>query len=375
MRILELGKFYPPERGGIETLLRLWSEGLVARGVEVDCVVANRRPERVHETIAGVRVHRLASFGEVLSTSICPGYLWSTRRHPADLWHAHFPNPLADLAAVLGPRRTPLVLHWHSDIIRQAALMRLYAPLQSALLRRATRIVVATPMHLEHSPWLGPYRDKVEVIPFGLNLDRFAPAPGLLQRAAEFRATARGRPVLLNIGRLVGYKGQRHAVEAMVGLDAELWLVGTGPLEAELRELADRTGVADRVRFWGDAPDADLPALLHASDVFVFPSVTPNEAFGLVLVEAMACGKPLVACSLKSGVPFVCRNEVNGLLVPPMDSPALREAILRLLASPSLRDRLGAAGRQLAAQEFSAPVMLDRTLALFRRLTEAANRP
>lgn len=375
MRILELGKFYPPERGGIETLLRLWSEGLVARGVEVDCVVANRRPERVRETVAGVRVHRLASFGEVFSTSMCPAYLGATRRYPADLWHVHFPNPLADLAVLAGARRTPVVVHWHSDIIRQAALMRLYGPLQAALLRRATRIVVATPMHVEHSRWLAPHREKVEVIPFGLNLERFRPEPDLRQRAAEFRDTAQGRPVLLNIGRLVGYKGQRHAVEAMAGLDAELWLVGTGPLEAELRELARQNGVADRVRFWGDAPDADLPALLHAADVFVFPSVTPNEAFGLVLVEAMACGKPLVACSLKSGVPFVCRDGINGLLVPPGDSAGLRQAVARLLSSPALRERLGAAGRKLAEDEFSANVMLERTLALFRRLVAGGPRP
>lgn len=365
MRILELGKFYPPERGGIETLLQLWAEGFAARGHEVRCIVANRRPVTKVETRAGVRVHRLASWGTLLSTSLCPGYPGSVRRFPSDVIHAHFPNPLVDLAALRAPRGRPFVLHWHSDVVRQRAVMGLYAPLQRALLRRADTIVVATPLHLQHSKWLGPYRDKVRVIPFGLDLARFAPTPGLLERAAAWRARAGGRTVYLNVGRLVGYKGQRHAIEALRGVEGELWLAGTGPLEGELRAVAASAGVADRVRFLGNLSDEELPAVLHACDVFVFPSVTPNEAFGLVLVEAMACGKPLVACHLESGVPYVCRDGDNGLLVPPGDVGALATALGRLAGDPGLRSRLGQRGRERAAGEFSVDRMLDATLDLF----------
>jgi glycosyltransferase involved in cell wall biosynthesis len=367
MRILELGKFYAPERGGIETLLKIWAEGFVAAGDDVRCVVANRRWRTESETKERVPVVRLGSFGMAFSTSLCPAYPFSGRRWRSDVIHAHAPNPLADLAILAAPRRTPVVISWHSDVIRQQALMKLYAPIQRAVLRRADVVVVATENHLRYSPWLTPIASKVRVIPFGLDLDRFRSTPEVEASAARWRGKARGQTVFLNLGRLVGYKGQRFAIEALGRLPhGVLWIAGTGPLEAELRELAKRCGVAERVEFLGDVPDSELPGLLHACDVFVFPSITPNEAFGLVLVEAMACGKPLVACDLKSGVPCVCRDGINGLVVPPSDTIALATAMRSLLDRKELRVTLGGAGKQLAESEFSAPVMVARYRSLFR---------
>jgi len=375
VKILELGKFYPPERGGIETLLRLWAEGFARQGATVECVVAHgpkspgARGRTLTETINGVRVHRLPSFGEVFSTSVSPAYPYAAWRWRCDLVHAHFPNPLADLAVVLAPRKIPVVLSWHSDIVRQKAVMRVYLPLQRALLRRADRIVVATPYHLEFSPWLPEFRHKVEVIPFGLELERFRLSGSGMSKVAELRAQAQGRAILLNVGRLVGYKGQRFAIEALREVaGAELWLVGTGPLEAELRAIAARVGVTDRVRFLGDVGDAELPIYFNACDIFVFPSISPNEAFGLVQVEAMACGKPIVACNLRSGVPYVCSDGLNGLIVPPSDSPALAAALNRLVSSPNLRRQMGEAGRNRSETEFSSPVMVQRYYSLFSDL-------
>ena len=375
MNILELGKFYPPERGGIETLLPLWSEGFVERGAKVTCVVANRRFQTKNETIRGVEVERLASLGMMFSTSLCPTYPLATRRHRADLIHAHFPNPLADLACLLAPRKVPVVVSWHSDIVRQKAMMRFYAPLQHAMLQRASAVVVATPNHLKYSQWLSPFKHKVVTIPFGLNLSRFASTPETLQKSASLRHTLRRPHLLLNIGRLVGYKGQRYAIEALRNLDAELWIIGTGPLENELRSLAATVGVADRVRWIGDAPDSELPAYLHAADVFVFPSNTPNEAFGLVLVEAMACGKPLIACALQSGVPCVCQNGINGVIVPPNDSNALATALQELLSKDALRRQLGGKGLELSRTEYSAQVMVERYWRLFQSLPTPASNP
>jgi glycosyltransferase involved in cell wall biosynthesis len=369
VKILELGKFYAPERGGIETLLKLWAEGFAAAGDEVRCVVAGRSLRTVREWMAGVQVERLASFGMALSTSLCPTYPLAVRRIRADVIHGHTPNPLVDLASLLAPRRTPVVLSWHSDVIRQKTAMKFYAPLQRAMLRRADAVVVATPAHFEFSPWLQEFSAKIRVIPFGLDLRRFDASPRILAAAAVKRAQARLPRVLLNLGRLVGYKGQRYAIEALRDVpDTELWIGGTGPLDAELRTLAATCGVADRVRFLGDIEDDELPAWFHACDAFVFPSITPNEAFGLVLVEAMACGKPLIACQLKSGVPWVCRDGVNGLTVPPQDAKALAAALNRLLSDPVLSGHLGSGGRKLAHEEFSAPVMVSRYRELFSGL-------
>ncbi|HSH96398.1 MAG TPA: glycosyltransferase, partial [Roseimicrobium sp.] len=323
MRILELGKFYPPYRGGMETLLRSWSEGFVRSGATVECVVANDRPVAIDEVLNGVHVHRLASLGKLFSVSLCPEYVNATRAFPADVWHAHLPNPLADLACLRGDTRVPLVISYHSDIIRQSAVMGMYRPLLHAMLRRADRIVVATPAHIENSPVLPRFRDKCEVIPFGVDLLPYAKTPALLEQAEEYRKQAGGRAILLNIGRLVGYKGQRYLIEAARSLDAVVWIVGTGPLRRELEMLAEEMGVGSRVRFWDDASDSQVAALLHACDVFVLPSITPNEAFGMVQIEAMACGKPVVSCRLPSGVPWVNRDGETGRIVPPADAGAL----------------------------------------------------
>src|SRR5262249_55897497 len=155
----------------------------------------------LHETLNGVEVHRVGSYGTVFSTSIAPRYLRATRSYPADIWHSHSPNPLADTACLLGNRLTPLLISYHSDVIRQRGLMRLYAPLQQAVLRRAAGIVVAAPQILEFSTWLRPFRDKCRVIPFGLNLARFEKTPSIERRTAELRSTAHGKTILLNVGR------------------------------------------------------------------------------------------------------------------------------------------------------------------------------
>lgn len=369
MNIVELGKFYPPERGGIETLLHSFCTGFTRLGATVDCIVANRAPASIHETIDGVRVHRLASLGEAFSTSMCPTYPMSTRRRGIDIIHAHTPNPLADAAILAAPRTTPVVLTWHSDIVRQKSVLRLYRPLLNAVLRRANRIVVATPHHIDYSEWLPPWRSKTLVIPFGLRLERFAPSPARAAAAERLRHQAGGRTILLNVGRLVGYKGQKFAIEALTRTPAVLWLAGTGPLETSLRQLAAELGVADRVVFWGNVSDEDLPTLFHACDLFVFPSISPNEAFGLVQVEAMACGKPVIACNLRSGVPYVCLDGVTGLIVPPGNPEELSAAIRRLTADAALRQRLGAAAQKRAFEEFAEPVMLARYWKLMTEMT------
>ncbi len=372
MRILILGKYYPPYCGGIETLTRNWAEGFAQRGAEVDCVVSNDRPVTTHEMMAGVHVERRACFGTKFSTPLSPGYLAAARRR-ADVIQLHFPNPLADLAMLFGRRSVPLVVTYHSDIVRQQSLMGPYRPLLHWLLRRADRIVVATPPQLEHSTVLPRFRERCEIIPFGLDLERFATQAPRSAAVDAARAEARGRPILLNIGRLVAYKGQRYLVEALPQLDAVVWLVGAGPLREDLKARAAAAGVADRIRFWGEVEDALLPALLQACDVFVLPSITPNEAFGLVQVEAMACGKPVVSCQLPSGVPYVNQNGTTGFVVPPGDPVALAEAIKKLCVDPVLRATMGAAGRTRARAEFSLSTMVGRYWDLFGRLRAATS--
>lgn len=374
MKILVLGKYYPPFHGGIETLTRIWCEGFARLGGDVTCVVANDQRRTVCETLAGVRVERCARLGSALSLPFCPRYLGAARRE-ADIIHHHFPNPLADLAVLLGRRTTPLVVTYHADIVRQKAAMRLYAPLMHRLLRRAQRITVATPPQISFSDTLTLHRDRCEVIPFGLDLARFQRPPVLTPAVEAARADAGGRPILLNIGRLVGYKGQRYLLEALRFTEGVAWLVGAGPLREELEYVARVAKVTDRVRFWGEVDDSELPSLVHACDVFVLPSITPNEAFGLVQVEAMACGKPVICCQISSGVPFVNQDGITGLVVPPSDANALAQAIHRITSDPDLARRLGEGGRRRAHSEFSLDVMVGRYWKLFERLVAGRQGP
>jgi len=363
VKILELGKFYPPVRGGIETLLKAFCEGFVRNGAQVEALVANDRFENVRENVNGVSVQRRRSLGMLFSTSLCPGYRAAAVRSGADLWHAHFPNPLADLAILRAPAKIPVVMTYHSDIVRQAGLMRIYGPILEKILRRADKIVVASPRHIEFSKWLRPHRDKCVVIPFGIQLQRFETTTAGPPRPIG--------PILLTVGRLVGYKGHCWLIKAMSRLNATLWIVGAGPLEASLRAEAARSGVSDRVQFFGNVSDDELPAFYRACDLFVLPSITPNEAFGVAQIEAMACGKPVICCDLPSGVPWVNQHEITGLVVPPADSDALGAAIQRLLDDRATAQRFGAAGRARVEAEFTETKMIDRYYQLFEELIAA----
>jgi rhamnosyl/mannosyltransferase len=363
VKILELGKFYPPTRGGIETLLESMCRGFAQRNSTVECVVANDRAETVRENRDGIQITRCASLGSFFSTSLCPGYVGAALRAGAEIWHAHFPNPLADLAILRAPSDAKIVITYHSDIIRQAGLMRFYGPVLRRVLSRANRIVVATPRNLEFSPWLQEQRAKVRVIPFGINVARF-------EKNERLPSSILGEsvgPILLTVGRLVGYKGHRYLIEAMKNLNATLWIVGSGPLESELRAQAAAI-CDDRIRFFGDISDSELPALYQACDIFVLPSITPNEAFGLVQLEAMACGKPVISCDLKSGVPWVNQHEVTGLVVPLADPPSLVAAVNRLASQPDFAKRLGDSGRERVRTEFSEQRMIDDYMRLFEGL-------
>jgi len=179
-------------------------------------------------------------------------------------------------------------------------------------------------------------------------------------------------PNILFVGRLRYYKGLQYLLEAMRALEAHLLVVGSGPMEEAWRRLAGELGVADRVTFLGEVPDEELPAFYHLCDLFVLPASHRSEAFGVVQIEAMAAGKPVVCTELGTGTSYVNVHGETGLVVPPRDPAALVDAIRRLLADPELRRRLGERGRERAVREFSAGVMADRVASLYQELLSSS---
>jgi rhamnosyl/mannosyltransferase len=344
----------------METHLELLASGL-RPFVEVHVAVAADPAPPGRDWVNGVHVRRMRTYGIVAATPMCPELFHVIRDVDPDIVHLHHPHPLAMLAYLTSRTKAPCVVSYHSDIVRQRALGRFIAPIVNRTLARSAAIIVASPQVMEGSAVLRPFREKCHLVPYGLEtVARGSVDPSA---AADLRRRY-GDRIVLAVGRLTHYKGFDHLIRAMHDVDATLLIVGTGALRESLAQLIIAQGLEARVHMLGSVPD--VQPYYDACDVFVLPSTTPNEAFGIVQLEAMAVGKPVVNTELSSGVTFACPSDVAALTVPPGDRAALARAISRLLADPDLRARLGEAGRARVASEFTARKMSERTLQIYR---------
>ena len=367
LRVLQVGKFYPPHIGGMETHLQALCNGLRNRA-DLRVIVSNESRNTVDEVIDSVPVARLSTLLTAFSTSISPGMVSRIRHADADLIHLHLPNPAAVLAYLASGYRGRLVVTYHSDIVRQKVLGRMFEPLLYAVLRRSAAIIATSSNYVATSPVLQAFRDRCHLIPYGIDTAQFEQCDP--DAVARIRARL-GERLVVSVGRLVYYKGLKYLIRAMADVRGKLVIVGDGPLRRNLETLATRLGVADKVSFAGEVENAAALAHYHAAAVFVLASVARSEAFGIVQIEAMAAGLPVVNTSLDSGVPLVSLHEETGLTVRPADPPALAAAINRLLDNPPLRQQYGQAGAQRARQEFGLDQMLERTLHLYRSVSPA----
>jgi rhamnosyl/mannosyltransferase len=284
------------------------------------------------------------------------------RKSHADLVHVHLPNPTAILALFASRYSGPLVVTYHSDTVRQKLLGRLFEPLLHAALRRSSAIIVTSPNYLETSSVLSSHKHKCKVIPYGVRTADFEEVdqPTVAKLRQEY-----GDRTIISVGRLVYYKGFEYLIRAMTKVRGRLLIVGEGPLRESLEQLACALGVAGRVTFVGEKQNADVIRYYHAADVFALASIARSEAFGIVQLEAMACGKPVVNTSLLSGVPFVSQHGVTGLTVPPANPDALAIAINSLLDQPQRCRQYGDAARRRVQQEFGLELMAQRTHLLY----------
>ncbi len=361
LSVLHVGKFYPPHMGGIETHLQALC-GALRNHADVRVIVSSEDRNTVEEMVDSVPVARLATLITAFSTSISPGMVSRIRNSGAGLVHIHLPNPAAVLAYLASGHRGPLVVTYHSDTVKQKVLGRLFEPFLNAALRKSAAIIATSPNYLATSPVLQAFRDRCHVIPYGIDTAQFEQCSPDAVRSVRERL---GDRLVISVGRLVYYKGFDVLIRAMADVRGKLVIVGEGPLRSELQSLAARLGVTDKVVFAGEINNAGVMPYYHAADLFALASVARSEAFGIVQIEAMAAGLPVVNTSLDSGVPFVSLAGESGLTVPPGDVPALAAAINRLLDDQSLRQSLGQAGVRRARREFSLDTMLRRTLSLY----------
>jgi rhamnosyl/mannosyltransferase len=366
--ILHIGKFYPPHNGGMETHLR----DLASRqtgAAEVNVIVANMARRHESCVMEGVRVTRVARIATIASMPVCPGLSAAIRRCPADLVHIHMPNPGAALAFLKSGHTGKLVITHHADTLGREFLRRFSDPFVNRVMQRASRLIVTSARYLDSSSELSPFRDKCRVVPLGIDV-RNACTDKI---AIELLHQRFGNQLILAVGRLVSYKGFDILIRAMKDVDAKLLLIGAGPEHNALARLAVSEGVEKKVALLGRVEN--IAPYFAAASMFILPSVTRAEAFGMVQLEAMAAGLPVINTDIASGVPEVCINGKTGITVPPGDISALSEAMRLLMDRKDLRNQFGEAAQARIKAEYTADLMVARTSSVYSEVLGAANDP
>ena len=383
MKVLQLGKFYPI-RGGVEKVMWDLTRGLSARGVDCDMLCATLPSDPVDEEDRGRCIQtpdgreiRFNEHGRVIcvpalakkaATMLSPAMIRWVRRHAAeyDLVHIHHPDPMAALALWLSGYKGPVVLHWHSDILSQKFLLALYRPFQRWLVRRADRILGTTPVYVRESPDLQGVQDKVGYVPIGIE-------PVIFEENAvrTLRNRYPNKKIVVSLGRLVPYKGYSSLIEAasLLGEGYQILIGGMGPLRESLQAQIDALGLPERVTLLGYVANEDVPTLFGACDVFVLSSVMKTEAFGIVQIEAMSCGKPVVATRIPgSGTAWVNEHGVSGLNVTPGDAGALADAVRQICADEQTYRDFSGGARQRFDTLFTSDRMIDKILKEYETL-------
>ena len=360
MKILHIYKDYYPVLGGIENHMRTLAEGLARRGHDVAVLVCHPEDRTDVQMLNGVRVIRAARVRTVASTPLSLELPKLLARERPDITHLQFPYPVGEVSHWLRGRHHRTVISYQSDVVRQRAIGAVYRPLMRWGLRRADSLLATSPNYVVSSPELVRLADKCLVIPIGIDVDRFAAPP----------RTRHTRPTLLFVGRHRYYKGLDDLLRAMPDINGELIVAGDGPMRSAWEKLAAELELGDKVRFIGVVPDEDLPALYRCADVFVLPASARSEAYGIVLVEAMAAGLPCITTELGTGTSYVVQDGITGVVVPARTPAALADAANRLLADESLRNRMGEAGQERARREFGQETMIDRVEAISKWIAD-----
>jgi rhamnosyl/mannosyltransferase len=383
LRVCHLAKFYPPARGGIETHVQTLARTQAELGADVHVVCVNHldrrgrdatwdrftRTETVEELDGPVRLTRVGKLASLARLDVCPDLVavWG-RLRAADVVHVHAPNPTMTLALAVRPPRGPLVITHHSDVVRQRLLGLAFRPVERLVYGRAAVVGSTSPHYPAGSALLRSFADKTRVLPLGIDLRPYLEPSAAARAHAKRLGNQFGSPLWLAVGRIVYYKGLQNALCALRDVPGHMLVIGEGPLQRDLLRQAQAHGVADRVTWRGQVGDDELVGAYHAATALWFPSNSRGEGFGLVQVEAMASGCPVINTAIPdSGVSWVSPHEETGLTVPVNDPGAFAAAARRLLAAPDLRDRFARAGRSRACREFDHRLMAARSLELYRQ--------
>ncbi|UVM71660.1 glycosyltransferase family 4 protein [Pseudomonas alvandae] len=356
MRILHFYKTYWPETfGGVERSIHAIANGAANYGIKSDVLSLSRDPDRSSIEFSGHMAHKAKLDFEFASTGFSREVIAHFRElaAKADIIHYHFPWPMMDYVHLVSSTGKPTVVTYHSDIVKQKFLLRLYTPLMHRFLSSVDRIVATSPRYLETSKVLQRYKSKTTTIPLGLDEADYPPAT--LEEKAKWRSRFPGS-FFLFVGVLRYYKGLHILLEAATKFDSDVVIVGNGPMERDLKRQAATLGLKN-IHFVGALSDREKVALLEECTAFVFPSNMRSEAFGLSLIEAAMFGKPMITCEIGTGTSFVNLDEKTGLVVKANDVQALADAINRVARETSESECFGNAARRRFEENFSGNIM------------------
>lgn len=368
MKVLQVGKFYPVQ-GGVEKVMYDLMTGLSAAGVDCDMLCAGLEGDNREVALnAQARLLICKTWFKLAATMISPVMIFRLRKicGQYDIIHVHHPDPMACLALFCSGYKGKVVLHWHSDILKQKFLLQFYRPLQNWLIRRADLIVGTTPVYLKESPFLASVQPKTACVPIGI--DAIQPDEAAV---AAVRKQYPGKKIIFSLGRLIGYKGFTYLVDAARFLeDRYLILIGgTGPLQETLQKQIENSGLTEKVKMLGYISDKDLPAYYGACDLFCLSSIQKTEAFGIVQIEAMSCGKPVVATRIpQSGVAWVNAEQESGMNVPPENAKELAEAIHAILKEEEVYAGFSHRAKLRYESWFTQEKMIQKCLDLYQWL-------
>lgn len=358
--------YYPDSMGGIEQVIFQIAEGTQAQGIEPEVLYLSSRGAARNEPVANHLTHRAKLDLHVASTgfSLSAFKDFAELARKADIVHFHFPWPYMDLVHFATRLNKPTVVSYHSDIVKQKWLLKLYQPLMNRFFSSVDRIVASSPNYAAHSPVLTQFKDKVSIIPYGLDRSTYPKASA--EKLAYWRQRL-GERFFLFVGALRYYKGLDYLLEAARISGLPVVIMGGGFLEQQLRQQASDAGLS-QVQFLGGLPDEDKVALLELCYAFTFPSHLRSESFGISLLEAAMYGKPLISCEMGSGTTFINLADQTGLVVPPRDAPALAQAMQQLWDDPAQAQAMGAAAQQRFENVFTASAMANAYAELYRSL-------
>ena len=367
MKVVQINKLYFPWLGGVETVVKQIAEGIAIKGVDSQVIAVNGKKEKKASVsklnnVTVVKSKLNFFFGaQPVSFSL----IKILKKSEADIIHLHLPNPFGVFCYLLSKPKGKLLITYHSDIVKQRVLKFFYKPLLNIILKKADKIVATSQNLVNSSLILTKYKEKIVIIPLGINPEDYTIDEEIL---SEMKIKY-GERFLLAIGRLVEYKGFEYLLKALPKVpDEKLYIIGDGKLKDHLNEIIKDKGLNERVTILKPFPFENLKAMMKLSKMFIFPSISNNEAFGIVQLEAMYFGNPVVSSDLPTGVTFVNQHEKTGLVTRKCDSDSIASAINKLLNEPELYNLISDNNRKYVCNNFSEEKMINSYLKVYEEL-------